>query len=66
MMVIYEYRSNAIIVKALKNNSDESMLAAFNEVYEYLTFKACQRQYFINENSRPASLREKEQTPRSQ
>eukprot|EP00956_Cyclotella_meneghiniana_P038932 scaffold162391_cov109-Cyclotella_meneghiniana.AAC.1 len=31
MMVIYEYRSNAIIVKALKNNSDESMLAAFNE-----------------------------------
>ncbi len=35
--VVYEYRSNAIIVKTLRNETDKSMVEAFQEVYEYLT-----------------------------
>jgi hypothetical protein len=37
--VAYEYRSNAIIVKTLRDETDKSMVEAFQEVYEYLTEK---------------------------
>eukprot|EP00956_Cyclotella_meneghiniana_P007360 scaffold10022_cov21-Cyclotella_meneghiniana.AAC.1 len=39
MFVAYEYRSNAIIAKPIRSNSDESLVAAFKEVYEYLSDK---------------------------
>eukprot|EP00804_Cyclotella_cryptica_P005234 CCRYP_018888-RA/>CCRYP_018888-RA protein AED:0.48 eAED:0.41 QI:0/-1/0/1/-1/1/1/0/217 len=35
--VAYEYRSNAILVRALKDQTDKSLTAAFRDVYEYLT-----------------------------
>eukprot|EP00804_Cyclotella_cryptica_P001975 CCRYP_007400-RA/>CCRYP_007400-RA protein AED:0.40 eAED:0.27 QI:0/0/0/1/0.33/0/4/0/700 len=35
--VAYEYRSNAILVRALKDQTDKSLIAAFTYVYEYLT-----------------------------
>eukprot|EP00804_Cyclotella_cryptica_P017241 CCRYP_013143-RA/>CCRYP_013143-RA protein AED:0.47 eAED:0.43 QI:0/0/0/1/0/0/2/0/359 len=41
--VVYEYRSNAILVCALKDQSDKSLTAAFRDVYEYLTDHETQR-----------------------
>eukprot|EP00804_Cyclotella_cryptica_P019451 CCRYP_006616-RA/>CCRYP_006616-RA protein AED:0.40 eAED:0.37 QI:0/-1/0/1/-1/1/1/0/347 len=35
--VAYEYRSNAILVRALKDQTDKALTAAFKDVYEYLT-----------------------------
>ena len=35
--VAYDYRSNAILVRALTNQTDKSMLEAFQDVYNYLT-----------------------------
>ena len=35
--VAYDYRSNAILVRALKDQTDALLLAAFEDVYAYLT-----------------------------
>ena len=35
--VTYDYRSNAILVRALTDQTDKSMLEAFQDVYDYLT-----------------------------
>jgi len=35
--VAYDYRSYAILVRALKDQTDNSLLAAFEDVYAYLT-----------------------------
>eukprot|EP00804_Cyclotella_cryptica_P024369 CCRYP_020067-RA/>CCRYP_020067-RA protein AED:0.42 eAED:0.30 QI:0/0/0/1/0/0/2/0/521 len=35
--VAYDYRSNAILVRALKDQTDASLLTAFQDVYAYLT-----------------------------
>ena len=35
--IAYEYRSNAILVRALKDQSDKSLMGAFHNIYEYLT-----------------------------
>ncbi|KAL7480670.1 hypothetical protein ACHAW6_006341, partial [Cyclotella cf. meneghiniana] len=35
--VAYEYRSNAILVRAIKDQTDKSLIGAFRDVYEYLT-----------------------------
>jgi hypothetical protein len=35
--VAYEYRSNAILVQALRDETDKSMLDAFQDIYKYLT-----------------------------
>jgi hypothetical protein len=35
--VAYEYRSNAILVRALRDETDKSMLDAFQDIYKYLT-----------------------------
>jgi hypothetical protein len=40
--VAYEYRSNAILVCALKDQSDKSLIAAPRDIYEYLTDRGFQ------------------------
>eukprot|EP00804_Cyclotella_cryptica_P014198 CCRYP_005618-RA/>CCRYP_005618-RA protein AED:0.40 eAED:0.40 QI:0/0/0/0.5/1/1/4/0/613 len=35
--VTYEYRNNAILVRALTDQTDKSLIAVFRDVYEYLT-----------------------------
>ena len=40
--VAYEYWSNAILVHALKDQSDKSLTAAFRDVYKYLTDRGFQ------------------------
>jgi hypothetical protein len=35
--VAYEYRSNAILVQALRDETDKSMVEAFQDIYTYLT-----------------------------
>ena len=65
-MVIYEYRSNAIIIKPLKINSDESILEAFNEVSKYLTSKNLHPKLHIMDNrcSKAVVKQIKKQTPK--
>ena len=50
MFVAYEYRSNAIIAKPIRSNSDESLVAAFKEVYEYLTNKGFKPKLNVMDN----------------
>ena len=35
--VAYEYRSNAILVRALRDETDKSMIEAFQDIYKYFT-----------------------------
>ena len=37
--IAYEYRSNAILCRALKDQTDASMIEAFQDVYQYLESK---------------------------
>eukprot|EP00804_Cyclotella_cryptica_P022894 CCRYP_005101-RA/>CCRYP_005101-RA protein AED:0.41 eAED:0.41 QI:0/-1/0/1/-1/1/1/0/240 len=48
--VAYEYRSNAILVHALKDQTDKSLTAAFRDVYEYLTERGCQPKLNVMDN----------------
>ena len=48
--VVYEYRSNAIIVKTLRDETDKSMVDAFQEVYEYLTEKGFKPKLNVMDN----------------
>jgi hypothetical protein len=48
--VAYEYRSNAIIVKTLRDQTDKSMVEAFQEVYEYLTTKGFKPKLNVMDN----------------
>eukprot|EP00804_Cyclotella_cryptica_P000090 CCRYP_013749-RA/>CCRYP_013749-RA protein AED:0.16 eAED:0.11 QI:0/0/0/1/0/0/3/0/1031 len=48
--VAYEYRSNAIIVRALKDQTDKSLIAAFQDVYEYLTDHGFQSKLNVMDN----------------
>eukprot|EP00956_Cyclotella_meneghiniana_P000517 scaffold565_cov22-Cyclotella_meneghiniana.AAC.2 len=50
MFVAYEYRSNAIIAKPIRSNSDESLVAAFKEVYEYLSDKGFKPKLNVMDN----------------
>ena len=36
IFVCYVYESNAILVRPMKSRSDECMVAAYQDVYEYL------------------------------
>ena len=49
-MILYEYRSNAILCRALKSQADESMLEAFNDVYEELASKGFKPKLHIMDN----------------
>ena len=49
-MILYEYRSNAILCRALKSQSDESMVDAFNDVYEELASKGFKPKLHIMDN----------------
>eukprot|EP00804_Cyclotella_cryptica_P006573 CCRYP_021180-RA/>CCRYP_021180-RA protein AED:0.48 eAED:0.70 QI:0/0/0/1/0/0/2/0/115 len=45
-----EYRSNFILVCALKDQSDKSLTAAFRDVYKYLTDRGFQPKLNVMEN----------------
>lgn len=49
--VAYEYRSNAILVRALKDLSDQSMIKAFTDVYEYLTSNGLKPKLNVMDNA---------------
>jgi hypothetical protein len=49
--VAYEYRLNAILVRALKDLSDQSMVAAFTDVYDYLTSKGFKPKLNVMDNA---------------
>ena len=46
----YDYRSNAILVRALKDQTDALLLAAFEDVYAYLTDKGFKLQLNAMDN----------------
>eukprot|EP00804_Cyclotella_cryptica_P017161 CCRYP_003376-RA/>CCRYP_003376-RA protein AED:0.38 eAED:0.60 QI:0/0/0/1/0/0/3/0/327 len=48
--VAYEYRSNAILVRALKDQTDKLLTAAFRDVYEYLTERGFQPKLNVMDN----------------
>jgi hypothetical protein len=48
--VAYEYRSNAILVRALRDLTDASMLEAFQDVYQYLTNKGFKPKLNVMDN----------------
>eukprot|EP00804_Cyclotella_cryptica_P027665 CCRYP_010275-RA/>CCRYP_010275-RA protein AED:0.43 eAED:0.43 QI:0/0/0/1/0/0/4/0/331 len=48
--VAYEYRSNAILVRALADQTDKSMLEAFQDVYAYLTKRGFQPKLNVMDN----------------
>jgi hypothetical protein len=48
--VVYEYCSNVIIVKTLRDETDKSMVEAFQEVYEYLTEKGFKPKLNVMDN----------------
>eukprot|EP00804_Cyclotella_cryptica_P028165 CCRYP_011030-RA/>CCRYP_011030-RA protein AED:0.16 eAED:0.16 QI:0/0/0/1/0.25/0/5/0/1115 len=48
--VAYEYRSNAILVRALKDQTDKSLTSAFRDVYEYLTKRGFQPKLNVTDN----------------
>jgi hypothetical protein len=50
MFVAYEYRSNAILVRPIKDNSNNSLVQAFQCVYEYLTSKGFKPKLNILDN----------------
>jgi hypothetical protein len=49
--VAYEYQSNAIIVRALKDLSDNSMVEVFKDVYDYLTSKGFKPKLNVMDNA---------------
>ena len=46
----YKYRSNAILVRPLKDQTDKSLTTAFREVYEYLTDHGFQPKLNVMDN----------------
>ena len=48
--VTYEYRSNAILVRAIKDETDASMVAAFQDIYNYLTEKGLKPKLNVMDN----------------
>eukprot|EP00804_Cyclotella_cryptica_P025224 CCRYP_010323-RA/>CCRYP_010323-RA protein AED:0.29 eAED:0.29 QI:0/0/0/1/0/0/3/0/661 len=46
----YDYRSNAILVRAQKDQTDKSLLEPFQEVYEYLTKRGFQTKLNVMDN----------------
>ena len=48
--VEYDYRGNAILVCALTDQTDKSMLEAFQDVYEYLTKRGFQPKLNVMDN----------------
>eukprot|EP00804_Cyclotella_cryptica_P024278 CCRYP_012561-RA/>CCRYP_012561-RA protein AED:0.25 eAED:0.27 QI:0/0/0/1/1/1/3/0/611 len=48
--VAYKYRSNAILVRALKDQTDKSLTAAFRDFYEYLTERGFQPKLNVMDN----------------
>ena len=48
--VAYEYRSNAILVHALNDQTNKSLTTAFCDVYEYLTERGYQRKLSVMDN----------------
>jgi hypothetical protein len=48
--VAYDYQSNAILVRPLKDQTNKSLLAAFEDVYEYLTNRGFKPQLNVMDN----------------
>ena len=48
--VAYDYRSNAILVRPLKDQTDKSLLEAFEDVYEYLTTRGFKPRLNVMDN----------------
>jgi len=48
--VAYEYRSNAILVCTVKDQSDKTLTAAFRNVYKYLTDRGFQPKLNVMDN----------------
>jgi hypothetical protein len=48
--VCYEYRSNAILVRAMKDQTDDSLQKAFQNVYEFLTTRGFKPKLNIMDN----------------
>jgi hypothetical protein len=48
--VCYEYRSNAILVRAMKDQTDDSLQAAFQNVYEFLTARGFKPKLNVMDN----------------
>jgi UDP-glucose 6-dehydrogenase len=48
--VCYEYRSNAILVLAMKDQTDDSLHAVFKDVYEFLTARGFKPKLNVMDN----------------
>ena len=50
IFVCYAYESNAILVRPMKNRSDESFVAAYKDIYEYLESKGFKPTLNVTDN----------------
>ena len=48
--VYYAYESNAILVRPMKNRSDESFVVAYKEIYKYLGDRGCKPTLNVTDN----------------
>ena len=50
IFVCYAYELNAILVRPMKNRENESMVAAYKDIYEYLTSKNFKPKLNVTDN----------------
>ena len=57
ILVIYVYDSNAILLRPLKNRSDNETLRAYTEVYEFLKTRNCHPKLHVLDNEASKALK---------
>jgi hypothetical protein len=58
IFVAYAYSPNAIIVRAMKNRSDEEMLKTYKDVYAYLKAKGFKPNFNVSDNECSRTIKE--------
>jgi len=57
IFVLYDYDSNAILARAMKNRSDSEMVKVFTELADYLTTRGFKPQYQVLDNEASKALK---------
>eukprot|EP00978_Attheya_sp_CCMP212_P013058 scaffold32606_cov75-Attheya_sp.AAC.1 len=57
IFVLYDYDSNAILARAMKNRSDSEMVRVFTELADYLTTRGFKPQYQVLDNEASKALK---------
>ena len=57
VLVLYDYDSNAILFRPMRNRSDEQALAAYASIYDYLSARNCKPRLNIMDNEASQAVR---------